>query len=290
MRPPKNMPLALENHPLTLEVETDPDRAVHRNGSAVFARLRECLKPKAGILLFFLLIASAPAAVRVYVQESNSVAWVKYECTADEAIRAFALDVTVDKGRIIGISDFLRGPSTAARPGYGIFPASFRDHITVGPGTNVNWNVGDYTPLAVATDNPGGTLAGLNTGGVTLEFGGLWDPAEPGAIPGPTGTLCSLRISERATVSVGANTIRGGVVATDPAVILTPTFTGAVVQPPEITGVSLTNGILGITFGGGELETAAAISGLWTGTGNISGQYTEPVAGAINKFYRVRSP
>ena len=83
-----------------------------------------------GVLLFF-FFASAPATVRVFVQESNSVAWVNYECTAGEVIRAFAVDVTVDKGRIISISDFLRGPSTAAKPGYGVFPAERRGKNTI---------------------------------------------------------------------------------------------------------------------------------------------------------------
>jgi len=154
----------------------------------------------------------------------------------------------------------------------------------------VNWDVEGYTPLAVVADNPGGTQPGLNTGGVTLEFGGLWDPAEPGAVPGPAGTLCSLRISERATVSVAANSLRGGVVATNPAVTLTPTFSGAVVQPPEITVATVTNGVLQITFAGGELEAAPTLIGLWVGTGNSSGHHSEPVAGGTNKFYRVRSP
>jgi hypothetical protein len=248
------------------------------------------LKWHLAVLLLGLVVASAQATVHVYIQESNAVAWVKYECTAGEVIRAFALDVTVDKGRIIGIGDFLRGPSTAASSGYGIFPASFRDHLTVGPGTNVNWNVAEYTPLAVVADNPANTLPGLNTAGVTLEFGGLWDPSDPAAIPASGGTLCSLRLSERATVSVSANSARGGVVATNPAVILTPTFAGAVVQPPQINAVSVTNGFLQITFAGGELEAAPAISGLWVGTGNASGQHSEPVALGTNKFYRVRSP
>jgi len=243
-------------------------------------------------MLFLLLIASAFAEVRVFIQDSNALAWVKYECTAGEVVRAFALDVTVDRGRIIGVSNFLRGPSTAANPGYGIFPASIRDHITVGPGTNVNWNVAEYAPLAVVADNPGGTQPGLGSAGVTLELGGLWDPADSGAVPGPTGTLCSLSISEQATVSVAANAARGGVVPTNPAVILTPTFSGAVVHPPVpvIIGLSLTNGVLSVTFAGGELETAASVSGAWTGTGNSTGQYTESVVGNTNRFYRVRGP
>lgn len=245
-----------------------------------------------GGLAFCLLMASASAEVRVFIQESNSLAWVKYECTAGEVVRAFALDVTVDNGHIVGISDFLRGPSTAANPGYGIFPASFRDHLTVGPETNVNWNVPEYTPLAAAADNPGGTQPGLNSAGVTLEFGGLWDPAEPAAIPGATGTLCALQISEAATVSVAANAARGGVVSTNPAVILTPIFTGAMVHPavPVVTGISLEDGILSVSFAGGELETAPTVLGDWTGTGNTTGEHSEPIAGGTNKFYRVRSP
>lgn len=243
-------------------------------------------------IVFGLLLASASAEVRVFIQDSNSLAWVRYECTAGEVVRAFALDVTVNQGRILGVSNFLRGPSTAAQPGYGIFPASFRDHLAVGPGTNVNWNVAEYTPVASSADNPGGTQPGLNSAGVTLEFGGLWDPAAPAAIPGPTGTLCSLRLSETATVSVRANEARGGVVSTNPAVVLTPTFIGAVVQVPvpAITGLTVSNGILNITFTGGELETAPTVLGTWTGTGNITGEHSEAVAGNTNKFYRVRGP
>ena len=247
------------------------------------------MKKQTGFLTAFLLVASAPAEVRVYVQETNAMAWVRYECTAAEVVRAFALDVSVDRGRIIGISDFHRGPSTAAAQGYGIFPASIRDHISLSQGTNVNWAVSGYTPLAPPVDNPENTLPGLNSSGVTLEFGGLWDPNTPAALPGPAGTLCSLRISERATVSLAANLSRGGVVAADPDVILVPAFTGAVVQPPEITGLSLADGLLTITFAGGELETAPASAGPWTGTGDTSGLYTRTVGDEARKFYRVRS-
>ena len=242
-------------------------------------------------LLFLLVAFSAPAGVNVFIQDSNSVAWVKYQCTAGEIIQAFALDVTVDKGRILAVSDFLRGPSTAGNTGYGIFPASFRDHLTVGPGNSVNWNVAAYTPLAVPGDNPGGTQAGLGSPGVTLEFGGLWDVATPSAIPGASGTLCALTISEQATVSVSANAARGGVVSTNPAVVLSPSFTSAVVHPPlpAITGFSVTNGVVQVTFSWGELQTAGSISGPWTSTGNTNGLLTE-LTGDSNKFYRVRGP
>jgi hypothetical protein len=242
-------------------------------------------------LLFLLAACSAPAEVNVFIQDSNSVAWVKYTCTAGEIVRAFALDVTVDHGRILAVSDFLRGPSTAGNTGYGVFPASFRDHLTVGPGNSVNWNVAAYTPLAVPDDNPGGTQAGLGTSGVTLEFGGLWEVAVPDAIPGASGTLCSLTISEQATVSVSANAARGGVVATDPAVVLSPNFASAVVHPPlpAITGFSVSNDAARVTFSWGELQTAGSISGPWNGTGTTNGLFTEPTVGS-NRFYRVRGP
>lgn len=242
-------------------------------------------------LLFLLVASSAPAVVNVFIQDSNSVAWVKYQCTAGETIRAFALDITVSQGRILAISDFLRGPSTAGNTGYGIFPASFRDYLTVISATNVNWNVAAYTPLAVPGDHPGGTQPGLGSSGVSLEFGGLWDPATPAAIPAATGTLCALTISEQATVSVSANAARGGVVSTNPAVVLSPTFTAAVVNPPvpAITGFSVTNGVVRVTFSWGELETAGTIPGPWTGTGNTNGLFTEPT-GDSNKFYWVRGP
>ena len=248
------------------------------------------MKTLLGLLIVFLLAASSPAEVRVFVEDSNGVAWIKYKCTAGEVIRAFALDVTVDKGQIIGISDFFRGESTAMDQGYGIFPAAFRDHIRITPGTNINWNVSGYTPLAVVADDPGDTLPGLNSSGVTLAFGGLWDPNVPASIPGLAGTLCSLRISKGATVSVKANPGRGGVVAAEGDLILAPVFTAAFVQPPEILSLSLTNSFLTITFAGGELYTATAVDGPWNPTGDTSGQFTELVGNGPKKFYRVRSP
>jgi hypothetical protein len=247
------------------------------------------MKKNLGLLIVFLSIVCAQAEVRVFVQDSNGVATVNYECTAGEIVRAFALDVSVDRGQIVGISDFFRGVSTPEATGYGIFPASLRDHISVGSGTNVNWNVSDYTPLASVADLPGGTSSGLNSTGVTLEFGGLWDPTVPSAIPGPTGMLCALKLSQGAKVSVGANAGRGGVVSAIPGSVITAMFTGALVGP-AITSATLENGIMNILFKGGELETANSPYGQWSGTGDASGNFTEPLGTNQMKFYRVRSP
>src|SRR6266849_8319295 len=110
------------------------------------------------ILLAVVLQAiTSSASVRVFVQDTNGVAWIKYQCTAGEVVRAFALDVTMDQGVIFRVSDFLVGVSKPGAQGYGIFPASFRDHATVGPGTNVTFDITQYSPMAVVTDYPGDT-------------------------------------------------------------------------------------------------------------------------------------
>jgi hypothetical protein len=222
----------------------------------------------------FLLIASSKAGVRVYVEDAAGVALIKYECTAGEVVRAFALDVTVDRGQIVNISDYFVGPSTGAARGYGIFPAAFRDHITVTSNTVVNWNASGYNPLAVVADDPGGTLPGLGTSGVTLEFGALWDPALPEAAPPSSGTLCALQLSEGAMVTVAANASRGGVVLSPDGNSVAPTFTGAIVGPlPEIAveqeGTHLANG--GSTdFGPAAIGSNVSLTFTIKNTGNAN--------------------
>ncbi len=244
------------------------------------------------VLLNCLLLVSARAEVRVFVQEEDRAAAIKYECASGEVVRAFALNVSVDRGLITGISNYFKGESTPSAQGYGIFPAAFRDHITVGTGTDINWDVAGYTPLAVVSDRPADTLPGLNSSGVTLEFGGLWDPTVPATIPPATGTLCTLQLSQAAKVSIAANLSRGGVISASSDLNITPTFTGAFVDPaiPAITGITLTNGVITISFVGGELLTAPTLDSGWAGTGQTNGVYTESLREGAARFYRVRRP
>lgn len=228
------------------------------------------------------------AEVRVFIQDSNGVALVKYECTAGEVVRAFALNVSVDQGSIIGISDFFRGPGSAQATGYGIFPASFRDHLA-GSGADIDWSSSDYTPLADVTDSPADTLAGLNSSGVTLELGGLWDPTVEGASPGPSGTLCALQLSQSARVSVSANLARGGVVSAFAGTLITPVFVSGIVGP-SVTSATLQNGVMTILFRGGQLQSAPSADGPWTDTGDLSGNHVESVGSNPARFFRVRSP
>ena len=246
------------------------------------------MKRHLALLNLCLLAGAARSAVLVSIQDSNGVATLKYECTADEVVRSFALDVRVDKGRIVGISNFFRGESLLGKQGYGIFPAAFRDHVTVTSGANPDLNVSGYTPLAVVADSPGDTLPGLNSSGVTLEFGSLWDSSVPASVPPATGTLCTLQISEAAHVSVAANATRGGVVSATTGAGINPVFAGALVDPSVIiTRIELAGRILTIFFQGGELETAPAVDGPWAGTGNSTGACTNAVGEYPARFYRV---
>ena len=224
--------------------------------------------------------------MRLSIQESNGLANLNYQCTAGEVVRSFALDVTVDHGQIIGVTNYFRGPSTAAARGYGIFPASFRDNIIVSSGSSANWSVTTYSPLAVPADNPAGTLPGLNSSGVTLEFGALWDPAIPAASPPSSGTLCSLQLSQTATVTIAANAARGGIVASPPDLPVTSSFTGALVGP-AILSATVLNGSITVRFQDGELESAPSVNGPWTGTGNTSGVFSQPANAVPGMFYRV---
>src|ERR1035441_395175 len=108
-----------------------------------------------------LLTFGVRGEVRVFVQDTNGLANINSQCPAGEVVRSFALDVTVDQGQILGITNYFRGPSTATAQGYGIFPASFRDIIPVISGSNADWSITSYSPLAVVADNPAGTLSGL---------------------------------------------------------------------------------------------------------------------------------
>jgi hypothetical protein len=190
-------------------------------------------------LVLAALLSTSPAwaAVQITVVPNGKTATIKYATTKGEKVRAFALDLTVDKGTILKISDFIRGESTAQKPGYGIFPGSFRHYITVNPNTGevATWDVNDYTPVAdpcdYASDSLGGksTLGGLGTSGITVEMGALYYPTDDSSPNAPLnqGTLFKLTLSDTAKLTVKLNEARGGVVLTDPNVVAAVDLTGA---------------------------------------------------------------
>ncbi len=190
-------------------------------------------------LVLAALLSTSPAwaAVQIIVVPDGKTATIKYATTTGEKVRAFALDITVDKGVILRISDFVRGESTAQKPGYGIFPGSFRHHILVNPDTGevAAWDVNDYTPVADPCDYPsdslGGksTLGGLGTNGITAEMGALYYPTDDSSPNAPLnqGTLFKLTLSEAANLTIKLNEARGGIVLTNPDVAANVDLTGA---------------------------------------------------------------
>lgn len=175
------------------------------------------------LALAVLLLATPTWATDVAItctDEGGGVVRIDYAVTGSPKVRAFALDITVDAGTIDEISDFKVGESVADDKGYGIFPANFSRFITIDPNTGevTTWNVNDYTPVADANDP--NALAGLGTNGITIEMGALYYPADDNSpnTPDNTGTLCKIKVSESANVSISENVTRGGVVLTDPSV------------------------------------------------------------------------
>lgn len=180
------------------------------------------------ILPLAVLLLATPAWATVtitVVDEGNCVAAINYAVSGEpNKLRAVALDIQVDGGVIEGISDYMKGEGA----GFGIFPASFRDYITVDAATGevTTWDVNDYTPLADPNDP--GALGGLGTAGITIEMGALYYPtgdSSPNAPP-DSGTLCKLTVSENCNMSVAENATRGGVVLTDPSVAPTVDLVG----------------------------------------------------------------
>jgi len=183
------------------------------------------------VLAILMIAACASAAVRIIVEEDKGLAAIKYE-TVGEKVRDFGLDIKLSAGTFSAISGYLKGESTITEPnhlGYGIFPASFSQFISVNAQTGevTTWDVNDYNPLADPCDP--GSLGGLGTNGVTIELGALYYPAadnSPNA-PGNSGLLCKLAISQSAKVTVAENVVRGGIVLTNPTVKPTMDWTKA---------------------------------------------------------------
>ncbi len=188
------------------------------------------------VTLAVLLLAAPALATNVAitaVDEGGGVVRIGYAVTGHPPkVRAVALDITVDAGTIDAISDFAKGESTQAAPGFGIFPANFGRHITVDADTGevASWDVANYTPVAAAADP--GALGGLGTNGITIELGALYYPPDDSSINAPpaSGTLCKITVSSGCTVKLEENATRGGVVLTDPAVAPVVTLTGCTVK------------------------------------------------------------
>lgn len=160
------------------------------------------------ILVMALLAMAVPAMadvndVTVTITDiGGGVAQIGY--TSDVNVAAFGIDIIVIGATITAVDANMAGESTAAKRGFGIFPASFDAYIDPG---NPDWDNVNYTPLAKVGST--GALGGLGTTGVTLEMGTLY---EDGNEPAKTGVLGTFTVSGTCTASVTVNGSNGGIV------------------------------------------------------------------------------
>jgi len=198
-------------------------------------------------LAVVLLAAPAWADVTITVTKiSDTKVAIGYDATSElpELVRAFALDLTVTDGNIVDINDYAVGDDNH---GYGIFPGNFSLYITVNGTTGKvdSWDDPNYTPVAPA-DDPG-ALGGLDTNGITVEMGSLYDTNAPAAI----GVLCTVTVSAGTKkLCVRGNAIRGNIVMEDAAEVdpceVCYTF---VVVPPDCFPSTFTTYPDWVTYG-----------------------------------------
>ena len=167
------------------------------------------------ILAMVVPAIAAPSAVTVTaVDEGGGVVALNYT-SGPNLPRAFALDITVSAGVISDVN------VTGAQP-FNIYMGT----IDVNQSTGVIDSNG--TPVAPQSDAPGGTQGGLETDGITIEMGSLY---EKGVEPDPcaSGLLIKVTVTENCTLSIDENTTRGGIVMEDVSIEPDVTLTGVVV-------------------------------------------------------------
>jgi hypothetical protein len=111
----------------------------------------------------------------------------------------------------VDVNDFHAGESTSTAKGYGIFPSSFASSIDP---EDPDWDSSNYTPLGKKDDYPDDTLDGLDSNGITIELGSLY---EDGNEPDDSGKLLEIVLEndEFDKICIELNQIRGGIVLED---------------------------------------------------------------------------
>ncbi|MHC4069563.1 MAG: hypothetical protein ACYS18_03390 [Planctomycetota bacterium] len=148
------------------------------------------------LLAVMLMTAPAMAAVTITVTDDGG-GWAKIEYSHNEGanfIRAFALDIDANDANFVAYD--------SADSNYWVYPGT----IDINDSGGVN-DVGS----PIAPNSYPGTLPGLDTNGVTIEMGALF---EAGVDPDPcnAGTLLRLQVDTTCEVCVNGNAIRGNAV------------------------------------------------------------------------------
>jgi hypothetical protein len=174
------------------------------------------------VMLFLVLCFAVPAMATVTIDavDQGGTVDITYAVSDANLVRALALDITVDGSVVItGVTATIEGESTAAAPGYGIFPGSIEIDVNVASPTY--GEVISYgSPLAPAGD-PGaaGDVPGT---AITVELGSVY--VGDANSPGTSGIALSISYTGTGTLTITENAIRGGIVmedvALEPALVL----------------------------------------------------------------------
>lgn len=160
------------------------------------------MKKILALLTILAIVAPSMAVELAGVDNADLTGTVGYDATDETMPRAFAFDITVDNGAVITAID---AAFTGEGAGFGIFPGTIEisaEGVVTAAGT----------PVAPQSDLPSDTLAGLGTGGVTVEMGSLH---VAGAGPAATGNLFTVTVDKPCTVTITPNVSRGGIVLVD---------------------------------------------------------------------------
>ncbi len=163
------------------------------------------------ILILAVLLFAVPALASVNITctktaEPNNTILISYEVVGEpNKVRAFALDITVDKGAVItDVNDDVSAY-------YTIYPGSIV--IADGEISDAGQAVADYN------DYTPDTKLGIGTSGVTVEMGALYSPTKDNSPNSPplSGNLLKVSVggvTHCCKLSIVENAARGGVVLT----------------------------------------------------------------------------
>jgi len=222
---------------------------------------------KLGLIGAVLLVVAAPALATVTItctQVPNTrMVDVSYAVSGDpNKVRGFALDVTVNNGaKIIDVNNL--------NVNYWVYPGS----IVI-----VNGEVNDVGSPVADPCFPG-TLGGLDTNGISIEMGSLYYPTGDNSANAPplTGNLLRFKVDKDCCVTFAENTVRGGVVLTDPAlnpVVVAP----GIPSTPCFPVVSCPSAPASITYPASDCDGSYTVS--WAASAGVTSYQAERSANA----------
>jgi hypothetical protein len=169
------------------------------------------------VVMVLALTAPAFAAVDVNCTVDGNEVTVQFVNTDPNHVRAFALDIILDNASGFDADWALKFDANVVsidnlEPNYWVYPGSID--------VNTNDNSINSYGSAVADDEkyPDGTLAGLDSNGMTVEMASLYYPVQHNHANAPpdSGVLFTFKVDTCCNLTIRENAKRGGIVMEDP--------------------------------------------------------------------------